>query len=359
MSDVVFVLGAGASRDCGGPLMAEFLDVAADLLRAGRVDKHRDDYARVSHAIGMLQRVHSKAQLDLNNIESVFTALELGKVIRTVPGMDMKQIDEAIGSLKQVIVTTLEETIQFRMDGPWPGAPRNYAKFAGLVKHICQQAVPPRQVSVVTFNYDVAVDVALHREGFTPNYALDPAPPPEPRIDVLKLHGSMNWAHCGDGIRPMQVKDYLTHYGLRDHSLPVGSFLKSFFNDHAQPRAEVGSLPVIVPPSWNKADYHQVLSQVWATAAKHLSEAESIFILGYSLPETDAFFRHLYALGSVGKSPLRRIQVFNPEEEGGGADRRFSGLLGPGALNRYLYRPVPFEPAVAEIKKLFPGRPTP
>jgi hypothetical protein len=32
-----------------------------------------------------------------------------------------------------------------------------------------------------------------------------------------------------------------------------------------------------------------------------------VFVIGYSLPETDSFFRHLYALGSVGKAPLRKI----------------------------------------------------
>jgi hypothetical protein len=38
---------------------------------------------------------------------------------------------------------------------------------------------------------------------------------------------------------------------------------------------------------------------VWRTAAQHLSEAEHIFIIGYSLPETDQFFRYLYGLGTV------------------------------------------------------------
>src|SRR5258706_11739933 len=42
---------------------------------------------------------------------------------------------------------------------------------------------------------------------------------------------------------------------------------------------EVEPEPVIVPPSWNKSDYHQTLSNVWAAAATDLSEAEYIFII--------------------------------------------------------------------------------
>jgi hypothetical protein len=58
--------------------------------------------------------------------------------------------------------------------------------------------------------------------------------------------------------------------------------------------------PVIVPPTWNKTQYHKEIGGVWTEAAKHLSEAENIFIIGYSLPDTDQFFRYLYSLGTVG-----------------------------------------------------------
>jgi hypothetical protein len=77
MSNVVFILGAGASKQAGAPLMANFLDVSTDLLRANRVGESKVHFERVFTAIGGLQAVHSKAQLDLNNIESIFTALDI------------------------------------------------------------------------------------------------------------------------------------------------------------------------------------------------------------------------------------------------------------------------------------------
>ena len=89
MSDVVFILGAGASRDCGGPLMSDFLDISQELLLSRKVDDKEEEFKRVFEAIGGLQRVHSKAQIDLYNIESIFTALELGKVIKPTPSFDI------------------------------------------------------------------------------------------------------------------------------------------------------------------------------------------------------------------------------------------------------------------------------
>ena len=135
--------------------------------------------------------------------------------------------------------------------------------------------------------------------------------------------------------------------------MPIGSQLVEYFARQAS--VEVDAEPVIVPPSWNKADYHAALSDVWASAAKHLSEAEQIFVIGYSLPETDSFFRHLYALGSVGNTPLRRIEVFNPDASGT-IDRRFQGLLGPGAAARYQYHAKTFQQAIVHIRALFPKR---
>jgi len=363
MSNVVFILGAGASRQAGAPLMANFLDVASDLLLTNQVTAKQDDFKRVFSAIGGLQTVHSKAQLDLNNIESIFTALELGRIIQRVPGMETSDIPNAIASLKEVIVKTLEVTIGFPTLGSRIGAPEPYEAFANLVKYLRTNAFPEKTVAVLSFNYDICADMALYRAGLVPSYQIDDAPHPHDAVDLLKLHGSLNWAtETGTRrIRPLHLHHYLQNYtihGIEGYSkvqLPIGSQLVEYFSRHATPAVEVEAEPVIVPPSWNKADYHQALSNVWANAARHLAEAESIFIIGYSLPETDSFFRHLYALGSVGTSTLRRIIVFNPDDSGE-IDSRFRALLGPGSTARYEYRALTFGQSIDHIRELFPER---
>lgn len=363
MSDVVFILGAGASRQCGAPLMADFLDTASDLLLSNRAQEKAAQFQRVFSAIGALQSVHSKAQLDLNNIESIFTALELGKIIKRVPGIPAEEIPEVIAALKDLIVKTLEATISFPTNRNYIYAPEPYGKFAELVKYLCANAQPTKSASVITFNYDIAADVALYREGLGPNYVLGGTFNSQQPIDLLKLHGSLNWAEAKEShkILPLHPQEYFQKYsahGYEEHSkthLPFGQHLKEFYSRHANPTQDVLAEPVIVPPSWNKADYHQALSDIWAKAADHLSEAEYIFIAGYSLPETDSFFKHLFALGSVGKSPLRKIKVFNPDKSGD-TDARFRRLLGPGSLARYEYLPMTFEDSISHVKAMFPGR---
>src|SRR5690349_3875432 len=84
-SDIVFILGAGASFHCGGPLMRDFLDRAFAIHYANPTGRYKDDFERVFSAVAALQQIHSKSELDLRNLESVFTTLELARVVRRFP----------------------------------------------------------------------------------------------------------------------------------------------------------------------------------------------------------------------------------------------------------------------------------
>lgn len=63
MSDVVFILGAGASRDCGGPLMSDFLDISQELLLSRKVDDKEEEFKRVFEAIGVFSASTRKPRL--------------------------------------------------------------------------------------------------------------------------------------------------------------------------------------------------------------------------------------------------------------------------------------------------------
>jgi hypothetical protein len=76
MSRYVFILGAGASRHTGAPLMAEFLDRARALFAANPTSEYSNDLQRVFGAISKLQSVHSKSELDIVNLESCSALLK-------------------------------------------------------------------------------------------------------------------------------------------------------------------------------------------------------------------------------------------------------------------------------------------
>ena len=146
MSDIVFILGAGASAECGGPLMWNFLDKANDLLRSGTIAEYRESFERVFNAIGGLQAVHSKAEINLQNIESVFTAFEMAKIIKRLPGTDTDCQEDGVNlvirALKQLIAVTLEESILFRVDNKQLVAPAAYFELAKLLKFIQERRKP-------------------------------------------------------------------------------------------------------------------------------------------------------------------------------------------------------------------------
>jgi hypothetical protein len=361
MSQVVFILGAGASKKAGAPLMAEFLDVAKDLWSQGRVREVDDSFRNVFRAVGCLQQVHSKSEFDIHNVESVFAAAEMGKTLNKFPGYAPEEIDRLIKDLKVVITKTIELTLQFPMSGTvragWKILPPDpYDSFAKTLEQIQSKAHPQKSVSIITFNYDVAVDLALYMNSLDHDYCLQESSLAG-KIPLLKLHGSLNWARHkeSEAIIPWTIHEYLSSIQNQLQFeqyvvVPIGSQL-----NNSQHSSSIIPEPEIVPPTWNKADYHRVLSRIWSQAAKELGEADNIFVIGYSLPKTDTFFKFLFALGSVSKIPLRRFWVFNPEPSDF-VRKRFKNLLGPGARDRFRYFRETFDSALSIIENEFPER---
>jgi hypothetical protein len=108
------------------------------------------------------------------------------------------------------------------------------------------------------------------------------------------------------------------------------------------------SIPFIVPPTWNKTQYHEGIAPVWTRAAAELSDARNIFVLGYSMRGSDLFFRHLFALGATGGPLTERFWVFNPDESVFG---RFNDLAGNKVKQRFKGFPATFRSGVAYIAK--------
>ncbi len=358
MASTVFILGAGASKDAGVPLMTDFLDVAHDLWKIGKLGEADKSFETVFRGISKLQLVHSKSQLDIQNIESVFASFEMAKILKRFAGdYTPEKIEELTAAMKSVIVTTIQETTSIqRGSGEMIIAPYPYNHFVSHLLKSVMKITPCQSVALITFNYDMALDLALHLESVPYYYGLDGAKLSE-NIPLLKLHGSLNWAECTvcHKITPVSLADYFIKYHWRDTPL--------FFNPSYKYKLEIGSRisefpheknhtnnkePLVVPPTWNKSQYHEILSSVWALAAKELSEAENIFIVGYSLPESDSFFRFLYALGTVSDTTLKRFWVFNPDDTGK-VEQRFRELLGPGAIQRFQYRPNKFDESLPII----------
>jgi NAD-dependent SIR2 family protein deacetylase len=302
----VFVLGAGASAESGAPLMSTFLDRARDLLVADA----KADFESVFDALVRLRDVFYKSGLDLDNIESVFGAFEIARIIGKLGHYSVEQIDGLGKSIRMLIVRTLDESIKYeyndrnRTTGPTPG----YSGFMNLMKTMNPKGAYGSACSLLTFNYDIALDYALTHANIPHDYCLEP-PTDRNTLRVLKLHGSLNWGKCANCGRVTAQHLSMENVLAVAASSSVSSFTLPGATVIAQGKCgncsgNLSSEPVIVPPTWNKTEGHNELTAIWKQAAVELGQAENIVCIGYSLPESDLFFRYLFALGTVGEAHI-------------------------------------------------------
>ena len=165
MSETVFIFGAGASKQAGAPVMRRFLDAARELRKDGRSAKIQADSDLVFKGIDALQRVHSKAKMDLINLESVFAAFEMAKLLGRLVDTPAAEVARLPTAMRRVIQNTLEKLILFPKSSP-EGQIRPPEPYNALLRMLTGYAAAARgeyskKVSFLTFNYDLCLDFAL------------------------------------------------------------------------------------------------------------------------------------------------------------------------------------------------------
>lgn len=354
----VFIFGAGASKQAGAPLMSNFMDVAERLYRTGVVGAadDREAFADVFKAVSDMRAIHQKAYLNLDNFETLFGAIEMANLTGKLASRTPESIKKLRDSLVTLIVKTLEYSIPFPRSSRKIVPPPPYDYFATSLVEVREKFRGNHPgMAFLTFNYDLALDYMLHYMGRWGHYDYCLSGQPDlNKIPLLKLHGSINWSACEEcgEIVPFNFSELDFRFLMYDfedgpsyHYFDLGTNIHRK-QHHGKP---LKSTPVLVPPTWNKTGYHENLAPIWGRAARELAEAENIYVIGYSLPETDSFFRYLYALGSESETRIKRFWVFNPDNDGT-VERRFREMVGRGIENRFRFIKEPFDAAIDSIR---------
>jgi hypothetical protein len=358
--------------------MGDFLDRAERLIT--QAGTYREAFETVFRARAELQSVHSKANIDLDNLEAVFAAFEMAALHSKLGNLTTRDLVRLPSAIRLLIARTLELSVIW----PAQGAPANepnrnidcpgaYGEFARLVVRFLERHGRD-SASVITFNYDVAADYSLERmlvpEGVTPHYALGPIEerPNGTYLDLMKLHGSLNWTQCSQchAIQTWPISEFLrerpfqrTRVNAQGHFLHEELRLELLDAIARRTCAACGGAPMpqpmVVPPTWSKTQYYERLTPVWRRAAQHLREAENIVLVGYSLTATDESFRYLFALGTVGPTWIRRFWVFDwsgtPEDYRRRLEDRYRDLLGIATAKRFRIMFESFGWAVREVER--------
>lgn len=339
MAETVIILGAGASRHMGAPLMFDFLDRVEDVRRDFERFVSTDAFDQVLTLIHThLRPLAATSVVDLRNVESVFGLVEMGRLIDKLPGQssDTGGPRAAADAMRTVLAETLEYTCAFPVSD---GSVLPPAPYSALVQRYSEQSsmrLIPGSVAFITFNYDLGLDYAVHWHNNAIDYSAKSFGPGE--IPVLKLHGSIHWTGSGaNGLRAFSFPDLITHAALM-RSGQKFAFVspKRLLGRNGMPAEE----RAIVPPSWNKTQYHDQFAEIWQRAAKELSEARHIVVAGFAANGTDAFFRDLLALSVFDNSRVRTVTVVNPDEQ---AVRNIRDQLGPYLQSRFEVKQQGFE----------------
>lgn len=361
MAESVFILGAGASKKAGAPLMGEFMDAAHDVSKKHGKDHDVKIFSEVFDARDKLESLYSKSFIDLGNIEDLFGVVEMAGLIKKFPNYDVEKIDKLKGGLLQLIAKTLEYSIVFPKVEREVRPPVPYETFVSLLSKF-SKTNNIFDCSVMTFNYDVCLDYTLDVKYIPYSYCLDEKQSTI-GLPLLKLHGSLNWTDCKKcgSVIPVSPLDYVTRQQSGPQPYPetddfhilISSHLMKLASDYIASKKiskccddmVISGSPVLVPPTWSKTSYRGSIVNVWGRAAKELGEAENIYVIGYSLPETDSFFRYLYSLGSISNIPIKRFWVFNPDEDGT-VEPRFDDMIGRSIKGKFDFQKLTFSEAI-------------
>ena len=278
-----------------------------------------------------MARSREKVLIDLGNIEELFGLVEM--TLRLDPARQPIRDSTALMISRTLEWTTQDATLRPRIqiapyadDGAWflkqgflptsiqanrSGAVHSvhmdvYTYFAALVAGLLDDPNQRRlrRDCVITFNHDLVLDYAFFQVGVTPDYHLrspveDPnwTPPPR-RCSLFKLHGSTNWGVCSKCHARLLIQ----------YSRPKNGPLWYPPQRCAQCR-EQPYLPLLVPPSWDKTGHRDASAPVWARAVEELRAAKRICVIGYSMPNSDSFFKYLMALALAENDRLSDLIV--------------------------------------------------
>ncbi len=332
----VFILGAGFSKEAGAPLMNDFFPLARHIRddpAYALTEPERHRFGNVIQYRFNLNKALAKIHVDLDNIEQLFGFME----------MDLQLAPPAGSTLRIDITYLIARTLEISTSAALPmqgnriltGTARKgkrgsrfkgnqYGFFTGLAAGLWNPTKRDNRTSrdaVITFNYDLLLEREMISLGLGPEYFLDPQRVEYPqmqfanpalRLKLLKMHGSTNWilcSSCKDKIYARVPNEAEVAYVVGTHVCPVCH--------------QTTLRPFIVPPTWNKGIEEGFLRPVWSAALQELISAGRIFIVGYSFPETDQFFKYLLGLALAQNDNLLEIWIVNPDRA---AHQRF-GLL--------------------------------
>jgi hypothetical protein len=331
MTENVILLGAGASRAAGIPLLSEFMRTIGQLARTG-VNEQReltDDEIKVLRKAveirDSLRGYHATVAFDQFNIEDILSILSFDVLAGS------KKARQQLDDFTQAISLTIELTCSVDHSGEFgrmaSSGPDEYRAFwrglFGALKRDMRE-IP----AIISFNYDLVLERALlqsiighpvtgHRQflrGRRLAIRYD-----HKNCDRLEFDSKA--ADFGSGHERkeglyLEVPKEKNPASQTTIEIPIIKPHGSL-NFSKVPRASDWSLvkavtdPAILPPVFNKASV-EIGAPIWKAGIEALRGCKNLIICGYSLPITDSYMQYFLKSALGPNADLDLIFVFDP-----------------------------------------------
>jgi hypothetical protein len=297
----VIIIGAGVSASSGIP-------VAKDLLKNAIVmqGEHTHESKEVLRALEYLYPDFDPQYKSFPNIEDFLNLLEMARVFNSEDYVESSLWPkERVARVRDIVLSVISDYI-------WSFSIRPEGPSQSLRDYLSHQ-VSHKDV-IVTFNWDLLIEQAIEGLKKPPKVEYQYSRDSErKKLVLLKPHGSVNWfdKESAVTIGHLSGKDLDSRIKLVD------------FSELLLSRDTFDANPLLVAPLANK-DFstHRVLTETWTSVYRAVSDATSLYILGYSLPKEDQFSRfvlrralrqNILRINKKEKSGLR-VTVVNPDE---------------------------------------------
>lgn len=332
MDKVVYILGAGFSAPLGLPVMSNFIEMSRNLYASDK--KRYEHFGRVFENIRQrLAYITMFYKSDLSNIEEVLSILEMerlaGKVAKEETEDYIKYIVDVIQHFTPPIV------------GP------NYFEQSskGKYRTSTSEGVPAGTLR----SSMVSGDLSLRYAGFVlnlfnANLEINEMGEKKPgRFNEFEVSYSINKNSTNTySVITLNYDLVLENYAEYFSQNTLGEGLK--FNRPTKKNQEAspylvklhGSVDtnVIVSPTWNKTITSQIEKE-WDAAYQLLSSANYIFVVGYSLPDSDAYVKYLLKSSVMKSENLKKIDVLCKDNDGSVKNRYNSFITLPSPKYRF------------------------
>lgn len=334
----VLILGAGCSLgEAGGyrpqrtlehpPLDTNFFEKAIDLAQSSPAV--RTSVRTLTSRVSTSSRFYDPFRQPTTSLEQYFA-----DVYYEVAGGRSSQAFQVFVALLRLYAGVLAATTNWMAShGRGPGL------IGKLLRHEMGLSKGDR-VTVITFNHDLVIENEVRRlprvhgtwclSGLYGDPEMDRlrAPSGTPRfphhsdgcrheapIELLKLHGSLNWV-----VRQVARDPKMSTL------FPTSSRRRAMFITDRRETGVTGEIkirgqrrpwygfPVIVPPIYDKQSITGtgLFQAVWNKASSAIERAEKLLLVGYSLPDADVVARQMLRR-AFARSELNAVDCVNPD----------------------------------------------